>query len=54
MTVQQEMTIPAGYLKDRKGRLVPQSMVDAYDLEMDAYRQALRAWKARHPELPQA
>lgn len=37
MTVQQEMTIPAGYLKDRKGRLVPESIVDAYDLEMDAF-----------------
>jgi hypothetical protein len=23
---------------------------DLYDLEMDKYRQALRAWKARHPE----
>ena len=25
---------------------------DLYDLEMDKYRQALRAWKARHPEAP--
>jgi len=23
---------------------------DLYDLEMDGYRQALRAWAARHPE----
>jgi hypothetical protein len=23
---------------------------DLYDLEMDKYRQALRAWRARHPE----
>jgi hypothetical protein len=23
---------------------------DLHDLAMDAYRQALRAWKARHPE----
>jgi hypothetical protein len=22
---------------------------DQYDLDMDAYRQALRAWQARHP-----
>ena len=26
---------------------------DLYDLEKDRYRQALRAWRARHPELPQ-
>jgi len=25
---------------------------DLYDLEMDKYRQALRAWRARHPEAP--
>ena len=24
------------------------------DLEMDAYRQAMRAWRARHPEAPEA
>ena len=23
---------------------------DLHDLEMDKYRQALRAWRARHPE----
>ena len=23
---------------------------DLYDLEMDKYRQAMRAWRARHPE----
>jgi len=23
---------------------------DAYDLAMDDYRQALRAWRSRHPE----
>ena len=23
---------------------------DLHDLAMDAYRQALRAWKSRHPE----
>jgi len=27
---------------------------DFYDLEMDKYRQALRAWLARHPEAPQS
>ena len=27
---------------------------DTYDLEMDAYRQAMRAWRARHPEAPEA
>ncbi len=26
-------------------------IVDQHDLAMDAYRQALRAWQARHPEL---
>lgn len=31
------LTIPAGYLKDRKGRLVPEGQVDAYDLEMDEF-----------------
>lgn len=25
---------------------------DLHDLAMDAYRQALRAWRARHPDLP--
>ena len=25
---------------------------DLHDLAMDAYRQALRAWRARHPEEP--
>ena len=25
---------------------------DLHDLAMDAYRQALRAWRARHPETP--
>lgn len=29
--------IPAGYLKDRKGRLVPESIIDPYDLELDAF-----------------
>jgi hypothetical protein len=27
---------------------------DLHDLAMDAYRQALRAWRTRHPELPGA
>ena len=27
---------------------------ELYDLEMDRYRQALRAWRARHPQAPQA
>lgn len=26
---------------------------DLHDLEMDRYRQALRAWRERHPGLPQ-
>jgi len=25
---------------------------DLYELEMDKYRQAVRAWRARHPEAP--
>jgi len=25
-------------------------ILDLYDLEMDKYRQALRAWRQRHPE----
>jgi hypothetical protein len=25
---------------------------DLHDLAMDAYRQALRAWRARHPQSP--
>ena len=25
---------------------------DLHDLAMDAYRQALRAWRARHPDAP--
>ena len=25
---------------------------DLHDLAMDAYRQALRAWRARHPDQP--
>lgn len=25
---------------------------DLHDLAMDAYRQALRAWRARHPQAP--
>ena len=27
---------------------------DLHDLAMDAYRQALRAWRARHPGAPAA
>ena len=27
---------------------------DLHDLAMDRYRQALRAWRARHPEAPGA
>lgn len=27
---------------------------DLHDLAMDAYRQALRAWRTRHPEAPEA
>jgi hypothetical protein len=27
---------------------------DLHDLAMDDYRQALRAWRARHPDLPAA
>jgi hypothetical protein len=27
---------------------------ELYDLEMDRYRQALRAWRARHSEAPRA
>lgn len=29
--------IPEGYMQDRKGRLVPKSIVSDYDLEMDAF-----------------
>lgn len=28
---------PAGYMKDRKGRLVPEHLVEPHDLEMDAF-----------------
>ena len=27
---------------------------DLHDLEMDRYRQTLRAWRARHPDAPAA
>jgi len=27
---------------------------DLYELELDRYRQALRAWRERHPEAPPA
>jgi len=29
-------------------------LFDLHDLEMDKYRQALRAWKSRHPDAPAA
>lgn len=29
-------------------------VMDLHDLAMDEYRQALRAWRARHPEAPAA
>lgn len=29
-------------------------ILDQHDLAMDAYRQALRAWRARHPDAPDA
>ena len=30
--------------------VVPFRSIDLHDLALDAYRQALRAWRARHPE----
>lgn len=35
MTIQ--TNVPEGYMKDRKGRLVPENLVEAHDLEMDAF-----------------
>lgn len=32
--------VPEGYMKDRKGRLVPVEQISAYDLEMDAFVRA--------------
>lgn len=37
---QHDVVVPEGYLKDRKGRLVPISQVSPYDLEMDAFVRA--------------
>ncbi len=34
--INRNVVVPEGYMKDRKGRLVPVSQVSAYDLEMDA------------------
>lgn len=39
MTEKKDITIPEGWRKDRKGRLVQESSIDAYDLEMDAFVQ---------------
>lgn len=35
--INRNVVVPEGYMKDRKGRLVPVSQVSAYDLEMDAF-----------------
>lgn len=47
MTIQ--TNVPAGYMKDRKGRLVPENLVEAHDLEMDAFVKFL-ANKAREQQ----
>ncbi|WP_417883065.1 DUF3164 family protein [Vibrio rumoiensis] len=44
-----QTTVPAGYMKDRKGRLVPENLVEAHDLEMDAFVKFL-ANKAREQQ----
>ena len=36
-------------LEDCCGNGCDPCIFDAHDLAMDAYRQALRAWQARHP-----
>ncbi|EGU34778.1 DUF3164 family protein, partial [Vibrio scophthalmi] len=33
----QKIDTPEGYLKDRKGRLVPEDLVEAHDLEMNDF-----------------
>jgi hypothetical protein len=42
-----EFVVPEGYMKDRKGRLVPLDQVSDYDIEMDAFvrRQVAEAHK---------
>lgn len=40
MSINTTVSVPEGYMKDRKGRLVPVSQVSAYDLEMDAFVRA--------------
>lgn len=35
-----ENTVPAGYMRDRKGRLVPHDQVSGFDLEMDVFVRA--------------
>ncbi len=37
-------------LEDCCGNGCDPCIFDAHDLAMDAYRQALRAWQARHPQ----
>ncbi|EOS94682.1 hypothetical protein ETR_12363, partial [Erwinia tracheiphila PSU-1] len=36
----QNTVVPEGYMKDRKGRLVPVAQVSDYDREMDAFVRA--------------
>ena len=38
--INRDVAVPEGYMKDRKGRLVPVSQVSGYDLEMDAFVRA--------------
>lgn len=43
--------VPAGYMKDRKGRLVPENLVEPHDLEMDAFVKTLIARSREQQEL---
>ncbi len=43
-----DIAIPDGYMKDRKGRLVPVDQVSAYDLEMDAFVRSQVACAKEH------
>jgi hypothetical protein len=43
-----DIVIPDGYMKDRKGRLVPVDQVSAYDLEMDAFVRSQVACAKEH------
>jgi hypothetical protein len=41
-------------LEDCCGSGCPNCVFDLHDLAMERYRQALRAWRSRHPDVPVA